>query len=292
MRIIFFLLSKIPFAILYPISTGLAFLLRYVIHYRTKVVKENLTKSFPEKSPKEINAITWKFYLNLTDVFVESIKVYTMSPEELKKRVQLNNIDLPENYLKKGQSIIGLTSHLCNWEWLLQACALHTTFTIDGVYKPVHNKTVDDFIYELRSRFGAVPVAMKDVLKHMIRHKNEVRALAMVADQTPPHAEIQYWQTFLNQYTPFYVGGDKLGSWSQRPVFFVEMARIKRGYYEMKFELLKEPPLSKDTHEVTELFVKSLEKAIQRNPSDWLWSHKRWKHKEIKTVKENTTLKA
>ncbi len=266
-------------------------ILHYLIRYRSKVIKENLTLSFPNKSAADIKQLQHAFYKNLCDVTLESIKLFSITPAALQKRVSFENIDYPESYLKNGSGIIVLTSHLCNWEWLLQACALYTNFTIDGVYKEAHNASADKMIYNLRSRFGAHPVEMKDVMKHLIKTRKETRVLAMVADQTPPHAEIQYWQTFLHQYTPFYVGGDKIGAMMQRPVFFASMKRTQRGHYHVTFDLLMEPPIPKEEHSVTEKYVALLEQKINESPSDWLWSHKRWKHKVIKTKKSTTTFK-
>ena len=213
-----------------------------------------------------------------------------MSREQLEKRVRITNIELPLSTLNNGQSHLGLTSHLCNWEWLLQICAIKSSYPIDAVYKPLHNEKMDKFIYDLRARFGAHPVAMKDTLRELIKNRKTVRSMAMVADQTPPHSEIQHWGMFLNQYTAFYVGGDKIGGAMQMPVLFVGMKRIKRGYYEVTFEFLKNLPVAKEGHEVTELFIKRLEAAIKEQPANWLWSHKRWKHSQAKVVRKGTVV--
>lgn len=283
-------ISRLPFSVLYAFSSFTAFVLQYVIRYRAKVIHENLQNSFPEKSAAEIKQITKDFYLNLTDVSFESLKLLDISKDELEKRVRITNIDVPLSTLDNGQSHLGLTSHLCNWEWLLQICAIQSSYPIDAVYKPLHNKKMDQFIYNLRARFGAHPVAMKDTLRELVKNRKSVRSMAMVADQTPPHSEIQHWATFLNQYTPFYVGGDKIGGAMQMPVLFVSMKRIKRGYYEVTFEILKNIPIAKVGHEVTQLFIERLEACIKEQPSNWLWSHRRWKHKEAKVVRKGTVV--
>jgi len=272
------------------LSDTTAFILQYIIRYRAKVVKENLCNSFPEKSLAEIKQITKDFYRNLCDVSFESLKILTISKEELQKRVIITNMDVPLSTLDNGQSHLGLTSHLCNWEWLLQICAVESPYPIDAVYKPLSNLKMEAFTLELRSRFGANPVPMKDTLRQLIKTRKTVRSMAMVADQTPPHSEIQHWATFLNQYTPFYVGGDKIGGAMQLPILFVGMKRIKRGYYEVTFEMLKDLPISKEGHEVTDLFIKKLEGKIKEQPSNWLWSHRRWKHKEVKVIRKGTVV--
>lgn len=284
------IISKLPFPLLYGLSSFTAFVLQHIVRYRAKVIHENLRNSFPEKSLAEIKKITRDFYLNLTDVSFESLKLISMSSEQLEKRVRVTNIELPLSTLNNGQSHLGLTSHLCNWEWLLQICAIKSPYPIDAVYKPLHNEKMDKFIYNLRARFGAHPVAMKDTLRELIKNRKTVRSMAMVADQTPPHSEIQHWSTFLNQYTAFYVGGDKIGGAMQMPVLFVGMKRVKRGYYEVTFEFLKNLPVAKEGHEVTELFIKRLEAAIKEQPANWLWSHKRWKHSQAKVVRKGTVV--
>lgn len=283
-------ISRLPLSVLYALSSFAAFVLQYIVRYRAKVIHQNLQNSFPEKTAAEIKQITTDFYLNLTDVSFESLKLLDISKEELEKRVRITNIDVPMSTLDNGQSHLGLTSHLCNWEWLLQICAIQSTYPIDAVYKPLHNEKMDLFIYNLRARFGAHPVAMKDTLRELVKNRKTVRSMAMVADQTPPHSEIQHWATFLNQYTPFYVGGDKIGGAMQMPVLFVSMKRIKRGYYEVTFEILKNIPISKEGHEVTELYINRLEACIKEQPSNWLWSHRRWKHSGAKVIRKGTVV--
>jgi KDO2-lipid IV(A) lauroyltransferase len=281
-------IAKLPFPFLYALSSFTAFVLQYIVRYRAKVIHENLQNSFPEKSAAEIKQITKAFYLNLTDVSFESLKLVDITKEEVQKRVTITNIDVPISILDSGQSHVCLTSHLCNWEWLLQICTIESSYSIDAVYKPLENKIMDRFIYNLRARFGAHPVAMKDTLRELIKHRKTVRSFAMVADQTPPHSEIQHWAMFLNQYTPFYVGGDKIGAAMQMPVLFASMKRMKRGYYEVTFEVLKNLPIAKEGHEVTQLFIERLEACIKEQPSNWLWSHRRWKHANAKVVRKGT----
>lgn len=283
-------ISRLPLSVLYALSSFAAFVLQYIVRYRAKVIQQNLQNSFPEKTAAEIKQITKDFYLNLTDVSFESLKLLDISKAELEKRVRITNLNVPMSTLDNGQSHLGLTSHLCNWEWLLQICAIKSNYPIDAVYKPLHNEKMDQFIYNLRARFGAHPVAMKDTLRELVKNRKSVRSMAMVADQTPPHSEIQHWATFLNQYTPFYVGGDKIGGAMQMPVLFVSMKRVKRGYYEVTFEILKNIPIAKEGHEVTELYIKRLEACIKEQPANWLWSHRRWKHTGAKVVRKGTVV--
>jgi KDO2-lipid IV(A) lauroyltransferase len=282
----FILFSKIPFWFVYRMSNLLYFLMFYFPGYRKKIVFENIKKSFPGKTEKEVKEIARKFYLNLTDLTVETLKIPSIDKSAVKDRVRITNMEVLHSYLDKGISVIVLTGHQCNWEWLLLAGSIDCKYPIDAVYKPLHIKFLDKLFIEMRSRFGANPVAMKDVYRSVIRNKGNARALAMVADQTPAHSEIQYFTNFMNQNTAFFVGADKIARHTGFPVFFFDMKRIKRGYYEATFHKVKEAPFDENKFSVIESYARMLESSIKENPSDWLWSHRRWKHQFIK-IKRN-----
>jgi KDO2-lipid IV(A) lauroyltransferase len=278
----FILLSKIPFWLLYRVSDVLYFFMYYFPGYRKKVVKENLRKSFPAKNKKEINLLSKGFYSNLADLTFETLKIPSIEKQELQKRVKIVNMTLLHSYLDKGLSTIVLTGHQCNWEWLLLASSVECRYPIDAVYKPLQINFLDKLFIGLRSKFGARPLAMKDVYRSVVRNKNEVRVLAMVADQTPAHSEIQYFTDFMNQNTAFFVGADKIARHTSYPVLFLDMKRVKRGYYEAEFYLLNETPFDQHKFGVIESYARTLENSIHEKPSDWLWSHRRWKHQFMK----------
>jgi KDO2-lipid IV(A) lauroyltransferase len=278
MMVVFKLISLLPLRILYILADLLFFLSYHVFKYRKKIIAENLRNAFPEKSEVEINTLTKKFYRNLTDIVVEIIKVLSLKKEELDKRVSAPNINLPLTYLKQNQSIIVLAGHQCNWEWLLSACMIKGKFPTDAVYKPLNSKFFDSIMLSIRSKFGALPIPMKETLREQIKKKNIPHALAMVADQTPLKSEIQYWTTFFNQDTPYYVGSDKIARLFNMPVFFVGMKRTQRGYYEISFKQIGFPPYSEGEFDITENYNQILEAEIRKQPENWLWSHRRWKH--------------
>lgn len=275
------LLSLLPLRILYLKSDFLIFLASKIFKYRKKVIYENLKKSFPEKSEEEIKTITQQFYRNLADILVEILKVLSLSEKELAKRVRILNPELPKKYLDKNQPIIVLAGHLCNWEWLLSACMVHFKYPIDGVYKPLNSPFSEKLMCKIRSKFGANPLPMKNTLREQVKKKNEAHTLAMVADQTPVKNEIQFWTTFLNQETPFYVGADKIGRMLNMPVLFVGMRRVKRGYYEVWFEEIANTPFPEGEFSITEKYSQILETEIRKQPANWLWSHRRWKHRRV-----------
>lgn len=280
MMLLLKLLSLLPLPLLYILADLLYFLSYHVFKYRKKVITENLKKAFPEKDEVEIDMITKKFYKNLTDIVVEIIKVLSLKKEELDKRVSATNIDLPLSYLSQNQSIIVLAGHQCNWEWLLSACMIKGKHPIDAVYKPLSSKFSDNLMLSIRSKFGAKPIPMKDTLREQIKKKNIVHSLAMVADQSPLKNEIQYWTSFFNQDTPYYVGSDKIARLLNLPVFFVGMKRIKRGYYEISFTQIGSPPYLEGEFDITENYNQKLEEEIRKHPENWLWSHRRWKHQK------------
>ncbi|MDB5262014.1 MAG: lauroyl acyltransferase, partial [Adhaeribacter sp.] len=274
-------LSRLPFGILYLVADFVCFLLFYVVKYRKKVVYLNLRNSFPAKTEAEIHQIAKTFYHNLADIIFEILKLGTISKAEMCRRVHYKNPELLQDYLDQGLTIISLGSHACNWEWGLASSSCYFQEPADGVYKPLENDFFEKYMRFLRSRLGPNPLPMKDVLRHLIRNRQEPRMVAMLSDQTPPRGEIQYWTSFLHQDTGFYVGADKLAATFKYPVVFISVVRRKRGHYVFTFELLAEPGAvtSAETYQVTEAYARALEKLVQQYPADYLWSHRRWKHK-------------
>lgn len=275
--LIFRLISLLPFRVLYSLS-GILYIIGYrIIGYRKRVVFQNLKKSFPKKTDDEVKKIADDFYRHLCDLIVETIKLLSISEHEFRERVRMNNIDLPLLYINQKQSIIALTGHTGNWEWLLQACQLHSPMPIDAVYKPLSNRFFDRLMLAIRTRFNARLLPMQDVARSVIRRKNDLWSIAMVADQTPLKTEIQFVNTFLNQRTPWFVGAEKIARLAKVPVFYVGMKKFKRGHYEVYFEKIGENS-EEGSFPIIQTFSEHLEKNIHDFPAYWLWSHRRWKH--------------
>jgi KDO2-lipid IV(A) lauroyltransferase len=288
--ILFRLLSRLPLGILYGISDFLYFLLFYLIRYRRSVVFDNLTRSFPEKSSVEIEKIAKGFYKNLTDILVETVKMPSMSAEELRERVQFTNPELVKEQLSAGQAVIGMASHSSNWEWIPSASVLHG-MPADSIYKPLNNAFFEELMRSLRACFGAVPVPMHTLPRRMAAQKNVPRIIALVADQVPDVPEQAYWTDFMHQDTPFYPGTERLARSRNLPVFYTELARISRGRYKVTFTLIGSPPFATlPPGTILERYRDLLEETIRKYPSDWLWSHKRWKHWRGKYSKIETKL--
>ena len=278
--------SRLPFPVLYFFSDFLFLLLYRVIGYRKKVVHQNMERSFPEKTTAEINALLPAFYRNLCDIIVETLKLATIDAKSLKERTRFLNPEVAFKHLEAGLPVIVLGSHLANWEWALSGAAVHFPFPADGVYKPLSSTFFERFMQHTRTRLGAHLFPMKDTLRDFIRRQKIPRLISLLSDQTPPKSEIQYWTTFLNQDTGFYVGADKLATSFHYPVIFVGAKRIKRGHYEYGFEAIYDGRSPVTEFEITERYARILERWIRENPADYLWSHRRWKHKKPDQVQE------
>lgn len=274
-----YLISLLPFWVLYLLSDIIFLLIYYVIGYRRKVVQENLLNSFPEKTEEERRAIEKKYFKYLADLTVETVKMITVSEKEIYKRVISPNRELLTKYFSEGRSIMMALGHYGNWEMADLRMSLEIDKPLLVVYKPLTNDTFDQFFIKIRSRFGATLVAMKNIMRTMVKHKDEIIVSAFVADQTPVKHEATYFTTFLNQPTAFFLGVEKLARLSNSVVIFCDVVRTKRGYYSFNLIPLTENPKETTEYEITRAYVQCLETMIKREPQYWLWSHRRWKFK-------------
>ncbi|MFZ4647951.1 MAG: lysophospholipid acyltransferase family protein, partial [Gemmataceae bacterium] len=267
-----------PFSWLYALSDVLYVVLLHIVRYRRQVVIDNLKTAFPEKSPNEIKHITRGFYRNLTDLIVETIKLPLLTANELLHHVRFQNASLIANRIAAGEPVIILASHQANWEWLPASAQLNG-IKADSVYKELSSPFFETLMRKIRSTHGVNPVPMHKLMRDVAVRRNVPRAIALVADQIPSAPEVAYWLPFLNHETAFYPGPEKLARSLKVPVFYVEMVRARRGYYDVTLYQLAEPPYTDLPDEaILTSYRNHLERSIQANPSDWLWSHKRWKH--------------
>jgi Kdo2-lipid IVA lauroyltransferase/acyltransferase len=275
-------ISRIPFPLLYLFSDFLFFVAYYVVRYRRSLVARNLANSFPEKSVNERRAIEKQYYRSLADYAVETLKLLTIESEELGRRAKFTNIHLIDEYKRQNRSVIILASHQFNWEWLLAGADLSLPLPMDFVYQTVESKLFNKFSLICRTRFGAHPINRDDVAREVVRRKNIQRCIAILADQYPGLGkDKKYITTFLHQQTAFFQGANQLGVLTQYPVVFGAVTKVRRGFYEVRFEKIAEPPFTKDDFSMIEKYVKAMERNIQENPSEWLWSHNRWKTRHL-----------
>jgi KDO2-lipid IV(A) lauroyltransferase len=251
------------------------------------MVKRNLMRSFPEKTEKEIRSIQREYYHNLGDYAVETLKLLTIDQSDLAKRVVFKNVQTIEYYKSQNQSVMLLASHQFNWEWLLTCGNFSLPVAIDFVYQPVQNNIVDQFLLSCRTRFGAHAIKRNELAREMVKRKNILRGVAIVADQYPgQRLDKKYLTTFLHQETAFFYGTNQLATLTQYPIFYAEIRKISRGYYEVSLIEIARPPYSRETDEIIEKYVKAAEKVIREYPSGWLWSHNRWKDRHLTQASE------
>lgn len=276
------LVAQLPLRFLYIVSDILFFLSYYVARYRRGLVRNNLLNSFPEKSHKQIASIEREYYHNLCDYAVETIKLLTIKQADLALRVVFRNEEVLQKYKSKNQSVLLLASHQFNWEWLLASGNFNLPVAIDFVYQPLQNKMVDRFLLACRTRFGAHPIKRNELAREIVKRKNVLRGVAIIADQYPGQKrDKKFLTSFLHQETAFFYGTNQLATLTQYPILYAETRKIKRGYYEVTLIELAEPPYYNDTDEIIERYVKAAENIIREYPSGWLWSHNRWKKRHL-----------
>ncbi len=269
------LFSRLPFPVLYFISDFLFVIAYYIVGYRKKLVRQNLMNSFPEKSEHEIRGIERDFYRNLCDYSVETLKLLTISADELRKRMRYTNPEVVFQYRDQGTSVILLSSHQFNWEWLLVSGVLSLGVPIDFVYQPISNAFTDRLIQSCRTRFGGYPVKRNEVARELAKRKKIIRGIANVADQYPGHAQDKKYETV------FFFGSQQMAELTQYPAVYADVERVSRGYYTCTLVHVGDPPYEKNSMGVVENYARAVERVIQQHPSGWLWSHNRWKKRHL-----------
>ena len=276
-------LAHLPLAVLYVLAEGIYLLLAYVVRYRWRVVTENLRNSFPEKPAAEIDRIGKAFYRHFAQVVVEILKLAAISPADLAQRMRFTNPELMTRPFAERRLVLSLGSHMGNWEWILSGAALEFPGRAAGVYKPLNNPFFESFMRRLRTRLGADAVPMLATLRYLVAHRNQGHTLSLLTDQAAGPEDRPYWTTFLNQDTSFYTSADRLAAQLDCAVLYVGIRRVRRGYYEVTFTELPDGRVaavaSAGTFPVTEAFARQLEKDMRGSPEQYLWTHRRWKHK-------------
>ena len=270
-------LAILPNSVLIFFSNIGMFIL-HISSYRKSIIQSNLNNSFPNKSTQEKRRITKQFYKHFAQFLTEIIKMFCISKNSIRKRVQFKNKALIQYYYSEKKDVILVLGHYGNWEWGLLATSLVSDHEMVGIYKPLSSSFWNQQIKKLRSKFGATLVSMKESVRYLLKQSNKPRLIGMIGDQTPTKNEIDYWTTFLNQETAVFSGTEKLAKKLNCPVVFVHIDKIKNGYYEMSFELITENPQAHPEGEITILHTQKLEEKIKERPELWLWSHRRWKH--------------
>ena len=277
-----YMVSLLPFWVLYRISDLFYVLLYHIIKYKRKVVRNNLRISFPQKGENEILAIEKKFYAFLCDQFVETIKLCSITEKGINKRMAFEGLPEMVSELENENKNFAFLymGHYGNWEWMSSySLWMPREFDFFTLYKPLHNAVADKMMIRLRSRFGAKPVPKNDILRRIVENKRNGRLFlaGFIGDQTPNRANLNFWMEFLNQDTPILVGTEKIARKFGLPVISLKMRKVRRGYYEVDFVDVCSDPGQLEPGELTRIHTRLLERYIREVPELWLWSHKRWK---------------
>lgn len=272
------LFSALPFRILYMLSDFNYLLMYHVGRYRRKVVRENLEKSFPEKTEAERLQIERKFYRYLSDYMLEDLKLLHMSAEDLCQRMIYKNTEQYLELTEKYGGIIVMIPHYANYEWLIGMGSVMKPGDVPvQVYKPLKDKYLNELFKQIRSRFGGYNIPKHSTAREIIKLKREGKnmVVGLITDQWP--SGDRYWTTFMGQETAFLNGAERIAKIMNFPVFYCELTKTRRGYCEAEFKLMTEAPKETVEGEITDMFAHELEQTIRREPAYWLWSHKRWK---------------
>jgi KDO2-lipid IV(A) lauroyltransferase len=275
------LISILPFRLLYLVSDILCFFIYRVFGYRKKVVKENLGLVFPEKDEKEISKIMSKFYHHLCDMILEALKSLSIKEKDIKERYKFTNIDLILDLEKRQKSIILMCAHYGSWEWIfiLQRYVNHKGYAI---YKRLVNKYFDKLVRSIRAKYDTHLITTKETFEVLSKSqkKGELTINGFVSDQSPKYWKALHWSKFMGITVPMYTGAEHLAKRLDMAVVFFKVKRIKRGFYETTFETLAEEPRQFEDYELTDLFFRKVEEQIKQAPEYYLWTHKRWKHRD------------
>ncbi len=271
------LISRVPLRLLYALATLVYLVAFHLTHYRRHVIDAQLDKVFPGLSAAERRDIHRRFIRNYCDVMVEILKGFSISEAALRARVQVRNIGLARRYLDAGQSVMLVTSHLCNWEWLFHGVTLQLGYPMDAAYKPISRALGERLLFGMRSRFGANLVPARDLLAEVLRRRAVVRAIAINADQAPAKDERHQWLPFLGQETAFYIGAEQIARSMRLPMIYISMRRVRRGCYEAELRELWDGRETTASGDITARYARACETDVRASPADWLWTYRRWR---------------
>jgi KDO2-lipid IV(A) lauroyltransferase len=271
------LLSRVPLCLLYALASMVYVLAFHVTRYRHHVIEAQIDKVFPALDAAGRRGIHRQFIRNYCDVMVEILKGFTMRAKPLRARVKIRNGEVARRYLDAGQSVMLVTSHLCNWEWLLHGVTLQLGYPVEAAYKPLSDEVGERLMFAMRSRFGATLVPAKDLLAEVLRRRAIVRAIAVNADQAPAVNERHQWLSFLGQDTAFYVGAEQIARAMRLPMIYLSMHRVRRGFYEVELRELWDGREVAASGDLTARYASACEVDVRASPADWLWTYRRWR---------------
>lgn len=279
-HLLFIALTKIPFWLLYILSDLFFFINYYFIGYRRFTIKNNLKNSFPQKTKKELRKIEKEFYCNFSDYMVETIKLFDLDKKAIEKIHTHENQEVLHESKRKRKNVILLAGHFFNWEYYVGTGNEFPQDNLFAIYKHVSNPFWNNKITQLRQRFRTQAVEYHQAPRHILNQPNDGNSIYLfISDQSPFKEDIHYTLKFLNQETPVFNGFDKIARKKNYDVIFLDTKKIKRNHYHTKFVKIEPENEFFEENEITNKFFQKIEENIKRQPSNWLWSHKRWKYK-------------
>ena len=270
-------LGRVPLPVMYALAGLLAFLMRDLLRYRVAVARENLRTALPELDALARRRVLRRHYDSLAAVLFELPRVAVMPAAELRARMTLPDMPLLHAELARGHPVLVLAAHQGNWEWLLQALALDLRAPFLAAYKPPHSERAERMMLALRGRFGVRMVPGKRLLREVLRRRGTAHAIGMVADQVPTSSPGRVWLRFLGRDTAFFPGPAEIARAGAYGVYFLALRRVRRGYYETRFEPLAAAGENLDVPALTARYAARVEALVRANPADWTWTHRRWK---------------
>lgn len=273
------LLAKLPFWLLYRLSDGLYLVITYVVKYRKRVIWQNLSSSFPEKSEKELRKLMRNNYRWFCDYIVESLKLMTMSREEMMKRMTFTNVEAVNEILERGQSVALYLGHIGNWEWVSSMPYWTPKAFSCQLYHPLENQYFDRLFKFVRERHGAHCIPMQESLRKILQYQRKGKPLAVgyIADQTPFWWNIHHWLNFLHHDTPVLTGAERIVKHTNQAFVYGQITRKKRGHYNCELIVMNTDTPKMGRFEITDQYFKALEENIRLQPEIYLWTHNRWK---------------
>lgn len=282
-----YLLSLLPMRLLYLLSDCLFFPLFHIVKYRRKVVEKQLDECFPEKSMQKRRAIERQFYHFFCDYLVEVIKLFSISKKEMMRRMKFVGIEQVREELKDKKFCFLYLGHYCNWEYIASLSYWLPEIHCGQIYHRIYNQAFDELFLKLRGQFGGESILMKDTLRRILTLRNQEKKvmIGFIADQLPKWENMHHWTTFLNHDTSFFIGAERIAKQVDAALYYVDVERVKRGYYQVRFRLMTLHPKKFPDYELTDQYARLLEESICRQPAYWLWTHKRWKRTKEEWLK-------
>ncbi|MBN4072095.1 lysophospholipid acyltransferase family protein [Flavobacteriales bacterium AH-315-E23] len=290
---ILWVIAMLPMPLLYLLSEFIYFAGYYLIGYRKSVVHANLRNAYPDKSDEEIGSIAKAFYHNFCDYLVETVKLIHSNERRTRSMVSFENTELIDQLYREGRGIMLLQGHFFNWELALMLGQEKSEYDRYVVYQKLTSQLSEKMIFRLRGRYGTKLLAMYQTVDTIKENESMVRLRSpkggdayrpamyqFGADQSPMQHKIEYWSTFMNQDAAIFLAPERLSKEYNLAVVYLDLQKVGRGKYTIKYSLITDKPGDTSEKEITEAYVKKLEEAIDKNPSNWLWSHKRWKNKK------------